>query len=83
MGDTYFGIDLCCVTGSFEIEKWPRVCRATRRPPRMPVLPCLGSDGRESMGIESFLFLMPLKQAEVATKPLQKKIILSCLTMRF
>ena len=83
VGDTYFGIDLCCVTGSFEIEKWPRVCRATRRPPRMPVLPCLGSDGRESMGIESFLFLMPLKLAEVATKPLQKKIILSCLTMRF
>ena len=39
--------------------------------------------GWESMGIESFLFLMPLKLVEVATKPLQKKVILSCLTMRF
>ena len=29
-------------------EKWSRSCRATRRLPRMPLLPCPGSDGRES-----------------------------------
>ena len=43
-----FATDLSCIIGPFTAEKWSRSCRAIGRLPQMPVLPCHGSDGRES-----------------------------------
>ena len=48
LGSKHFATDLSCIIGAFAAEKWPRSCRATGRLPQMPVLPCHGSDGRES-----------------------------------
>ena len=51
LGGKHFATDLSCIIGPFAGEKWPRSCRATGRLPRMPVLPCPGSDGRGAHGV--------------------------------
>ena len=51
LGGEHFATNLSCIIGPFEGEKWPRSCRATGRLPRMPVLPCPGSDGRDAHGV--------------------------------
>ena len=51
LGGKHFATDLSCIIGPFAGEKWPRSCRATGHLPRMPVLPCPGSDGRGAHGV--------------------------------
>ena len=50
-GGKHFATNLSYIIGPFEGEKWPRSCRATGRLPRMPLLPCPGSDGRGAHGV--------------------------------
>ena len=47
----HFATNLSYIIGAFEGEKLPRCCQATRRLPRMPVLPCPDSDGRGAHGV--------------------------------
>ena len=51
LGGEHFATDLSCIIGPFAGEKWSRSCRATGHLPRMPVLPCPGSDGRGAHGV--------------------------------
>ena len=51
LGGEHFATDLSCIIGPFAGEKWSRSRRATGHLPRMPVLPCPGSDGRGARGV--------------------------------
>ena len=59
LGGDHFATDLSCIIGPFANKKWPRSCRATGRLPRMPLLPCPGSDGRNAHGVGGWRFPPP------------------------